>query len=216
MSTKQTKMLTLALAIALVIPALAGAQGVLFVVNDKVGIGTDAPDTALHVKDGNLTVEQSAAATHAILDFKTSTSNWIIQQNGNTGRLTFFSPGGGASTAAFKFDRAAQENLFRVGILDGETVDINGDLVVNGTVSTPDYVFEPGYNLESIEEHADFMWTNRHLPAVPSAADNENGVNIVQSQFGVLEELEKAHIYISELNEAIKRLEVQVEAMKQE
>jgi hypothetical protein len=207
---------SLALAVALTIPAIASAQGVMYVTGGNVGIGTDTPATKLHVKDGNLTVEQSAAATNAVLDFKTATSNWEIKQNGNTGRLTFFSPGGGATTASFKFDRSAVENLFRVGILAGDTVDINGKLVINGNDVTPDYVFSSDYDLESIEEHAEFMWSNQHLPAVPSAADNANGVNIVQSQFGVLEELEKAHIYIAQLNETLKRLEAEIAELKQQ
>jgi hypothetical protein len=84
-------------------------------------------------------------------------------------------------------------------------------LVINGAQVTPDYVFEEGYPLETIEEHADFMWENKHLPGLPGAAANKNGVEIVSHQFGTLEELEKAHIYISQLN---GRLKVQNEELK--
>lgn len=175
----------------------------------QVGIGTETPGSKLHVKDGNLTVEQTGAGTHAVLNFATAASSWEIKQNGNTGRLTFFSPGGGAATASFKFAPQAQENLFRVGILGGDTVDINGKLVINGTNVTPDYVFEPGYPLESIEEHAELMWESKHLPALSGATANEEGVDIVRHQYGTLEELEKAHIYISQLNEAIKELQIE-------
>lgn len=170
----------------------------------SVGIGTNVPGEKLHVVDGNLKVEQTGALVDAIIDFATQTSNWEIKQNGTTGRLTFFSPGGGATTASFKFARAAQENLFRVGVLAGDTVDINGKLVINGSQVTPDYVFEKDYPLESIEEHSELMWKNKHLPALPGASANETGVDIVSHQFGTLEELEKAHIYISQLNVTLK------------
>ena len=180
-----------------------------------VGIGTNTPAKKLHVKDGDFMVEQTAASTSAVLKFATAGSLWEIKQNGDTGRLTFFSPGGGASTASFKFAREAKENLFRVGVLAGDTVDINGKLVINGTDVTPDYVFSSDYQLETIEEHARQMWQNRHLPALPGAHENEEkGVDVVQHQFGVLEELEKAHIYIAQLNELIKQLRTEVEELR--
>ena len=181
-----------------------------------VGVGTNDPWTKFHVLDGDFTVQQSKPLTGAILNFVTANSAWEIKQNGVTGRLTFFSPGGGALTASFKFDPQATENLFRVGVLGPSTVDINGNLVINGFDVTPDYVFAEDYQLETIEEHAAFMWQNKHLPALPGAVKNEqDGVNIVSHQFGVLEELEKAHIYIEQLHSRISQLEAQQAQLEQ-
>ena len=76
---------------------------------------------------------------NAAISFATADSNWLIQQNGFTGHLTFFSPGGGATIASFKFDRQAQKNLFRLGLRGADIVDINGRLVINGTeLAVPD------------------------------------------------------------------------------
>lgn len=177
--------------------------------------GSSQVEQRLHIKDGNLKIEQTTPSVTARIDFATAGSSWEIKQNGQTGRLTFSSPGGGAISAPFKFDRQAQENLFRVGIVAGDTVDINGKLVINGTQVTPDYVFDSDYRLESIEEHAEFMWKNKHLPALPGAAANEKGgVDIVSHQYGTLEELEKAHIYISQLNEQLKQQAEQMKKME--
>ena len=72
-------------------------------------------------------------------------------------------------------------------------------------------MFEEDYELESIEEHSDYMWENKHLPAVPKAMKDESGQDIVdigQQRRGMLEELEKAHVYIAQLkseNDAIKQ-----------
>jgi hypothetical protein len=177
----------------------------------NIGMGTAVPTEKLHVKDGNLRVEQTATNRTAKIEFATELSSWEIKQNGQTGRLTYFSPSGGASGASFKFDTQAKENLFRIGVRAADTVDINGKLVINGTQVTPDYVFDPDYPLESIEEHAELMWKNKHLPALPGASKNEEGVDIVQHQYGTLEELEKAHIYISQLNEELKELKSEQE-----
>ena len=197
---------------------LAVAQSAMYVdPAGNVGVGTDLPVEKLHILDGDFMVEQTEPGVSATLNFITDVTTWEIKQNGDTGRLTFFSPGGGAVTASFKFDPQATENLFRVGILGPDVVDINGSLVINGFDITPDYVFEPDYALESIEEHADLMFKFKHLPALAGAAVNErNGVDVVKHQFGVLEELEKAHIYIAQLNETLEELRAEVAELKQQ
>jgi len=81
-------------------------------------------------------------------------------------------------------------------------LDVNGTIYQRGISLHADYVFEPTYELESIEDHAQFMWENKHLPAVDKAQIDENGLEIVEvgvRSRGVLEELEKAHIYIEQL-----------------
>lgn len=87
-------------------------------------------------------------------------------------------------------------------------INFSGSLLQNGEVYFPDFVFENDYQLETIEEHADFMWNNKHLPAILSAKEiNEVGsYDVIQRREQILEELEKAHIYIDQLNNRIKRL----------
>jgi hypothetical protein len=196
----------------LYVEAAAPTDSLYIDTNGNTGLGTEFPEEKLHVKDGNFKVEQTAQGVSGELRFATTDSLWVIKQNGVTGRLTFSSPGGGAITAPFKFDRQATENLFRVGVVAANVVDINGTLRINGSNITPDYVFAPGYPLESIEEHAEFMWKHQHLPGLPGADANKDGVDIVSHQFGTLEELEKAHIYISQLNNEIHRLRNEHEA----
>jgi len=66
-----------------------------------------------------------------------------------------------------------------------------------------DYVFDASFQLESIREHADFMWKNKHLKAIPRAKTDENDHEIIElgaHRRGIVEELEKAHIYIEQLH----------------
>lgn len=89
-------------------------------------------------------------------------------------------------------------------VIGGDLTLTSGDYKKGGTVLCADYVFENDYELESIEEHSEFMWKNKHLPAVPKAVPNIDGkefVSIGSQMQGILEELEKAHIYIEQLNE---------------
>lgn len=81
---------------------------------------------------------------------------------------------------------------------------INGYDFCN-TSNVPDYVFHNTYKLESIEEHSEFMFSKKHLPAVKSARYIKN-TNDLKKEV-ILEELEKAHIYIHQVNERLKILE---------
>ena len=91
---------------------------------------------------------------------------------------------------------------------DGE---FSGELWVGGDQMVhPDYVFEPDYHLESIDEHAGYMWQHKHLKAIPRTDVDEKGrgsIKMGETQLGILEELEKAHLYIEQLHKRLKALE---------
>ena len=89
-------------------------------------------------------------------------------------------------------------------------LDVNGAIYQSGGILHADYVFEPDYKIESIKEHAEFMWSNKHLKALPKATFDENGQEIVEvgsHRRGIVEELEKAHIYIEKLHKRIELME---------
>jgi hypothetical protein len=92
-------------------------------------------------------------------------------------------------------------------------LDVNGSIYQRGSELHADYVFEPGYELESIDEHSEFMWNEKHLPAIPKAELDENGREILEvgaHRRGIVEELEKAHIYIEQLHKQNKELETRL------
>ena len=94
-------------------------------------------------------------------------------------------------------------------------LDVNGSILQRGVSLHADYVFEAGYNLEPIHEHSEFMWKNKHLKAIPKAMVGENGMEIVEvgsHRKGIVEELEKAHIYISQLEDRLAKVEALLKA----
>jgi len=100
----------------------------------------------------------------------------------------------------------------------GGKLDVNGSIFQRGVQLFADYVFEPSYTVESIEEHADFMWNNKHLPAVGAKKVDEKGREVIEigAQLrSLLEELEKAHIYISTLNDRIGERDSQLVKLEQ-
>jgi hypothetical protein len=96
-------------------------------------------------------------------------------------------------------------------------LDVNGSIYQRGIVLHADYVFDPDYDLESIEVHSEYMWSRNHLPGIPKARVDDNGREIIEvgaHRRGIVEELEKAHIYIEQLNKRIRELEHKNDKMK--
>ena len=168
-----------------------------------VGIGVLSPERPLDVVATNapdntvLEVENNGAARIRIRN-GASGETWNIghQIPSNTG-LTFSD----------------------VGDAVGELLlDVDGNLTIAGQIFTSgscsggcDVVFDPGYELESIEEHTAAMLASRHLPAVgPTSEDGP--FNLSQMTGGMLNELEKAHLYIAQLNGEKIRLEKELRA----
>jgi len=74
-------------------------------------------------------------------------------------------------------------------------------------------VFEPDFDLESIEEHAAAMWSAGFLPAIGSTVPNEP-INLTEKMGGVLNELEKAHIYIEQLHQELAQQKEQLQRLE--
>ncbi len=93
----------------------------------------------------------------------------------------------------------------------------NGNMIITGTLTTGgptcgggcDKVFEADYDLPSIEEHSSLMWKNKHLPAI-GPTEPSKPVNLSEQYGNMLNELEKAHIYIAQLNEEKEILQAKV------
>lgn len=173
----------------------------------NVGIGIASPTEKMDLS-GNGDVSMMLTRTDGFADGR----QWRIKNNTATGRLTFGSGALGA-TVPFKMAWNAGENLLRVGTQVTNQVDIAGNLVITGTVTTSgscsigcDRVFDSSYKVPSIEDHAAAMWKEKHLPNVGPTADNVP-FNVADKMGRMLNELEQAHIYIEQLNARIAKLE---------
>ena len=109
----------------------------------------------------------------------------------------------------------AVENLLRVGITANNEVDINGTLVTNGSCSVGcDAVFEADYDLPSIAEHTEAMWSLGYLPNVGPTRDGMK-IDVADKLGRVLNELEHAHIYIAQQQEMIDALGARLATLEQ-
>lgn len=99
------------------------------------------------------------------------------------------------------------------------------ELKIKLTNNWPDYVFSDRYQLRPIDQLADYIQKNKHLPGMPSARQvtEEGGFHVGEVQRKMLEKMEELTLYIIDLkaeNDALKaemkELKKKVEEMGEE
>ena len=87
-------------------------------------------------------------------------------------------------------------------------------VVVTATNPFPDYVFQPSYNLPSLDSVAQFLQANHHLPEIPSADSvAKNGLDLGGNQVVLLKKIEELTLYTIELQKKVEMLETQNKEM---
>ncbi len=186
----------------------------------NVGIGTTTPGNSLHVKrtDGDVIskFETSLVDGNAWIGMQNDARTFLLGLRGDTSdNFTIYDNDAGADRIVIKVNG-------NVGIGTNNpqgTLDVNGAIYQRGGSLHADYVFESNYKLESILEHSAFMWKNKHLAAIPDFRVDHNGQEVVEvgaHRKGIVEELEKAHIYIEQLYKHNKKLVEQNKKMAEQ
>lgn len=81
------------------------------------------------------------------------------------------------------------------------------ELLIEDSGAWPDYVFEDGYELMSLEQLEESIKLNNHLPGLPNASEvEENGFSVGEMQKIFLEKLEELTLYTIAQEKRIKAL----------
>ena len=178
--------------------------------NGDVGLGTQNPSEDLHVRgtDGATAMRIEEASTTA------ATRTMLTLANNGGSRLDFENSAGQgwrvSATGNFNVDFDYSGSLLRVAQFksNGDLEIPNGQIITstgNTCASGCDRVFSPDYELPTIKEHAAEMYANSYLPAVgPTPEEADAPFNMTEKFGGMLNELEKAHIFIAQLNDEIQ------------
>ncbi|WP_420319190.1 LamG-like jellyroll fold domain-containing protein [Ekhidna sp.] len=89
--------------------------------------------------------------------------------------------------------------------VDGKAIMEEVKVELSGT--WPDYVFEPTYNLRSLEETEAYIQSNKHLPEIPSAKEMEaNGVQLGEMNMLLLKKIEELTLHTIAQQKEIEQL----------
>ncbi len=182
-----------------------GTNRMVILSNGNVGIGTQNPETELHIDSGKIKVGSTILGQNQsnilqfgdgsfvqigewekddILSFKASSYNFI---SGNVGI--------GITSPRYKLDVA--------GTIRAE------EILVKTTGA--DFVFDENYQLLPLNEVESFITENKHLPEIKSAQEmQENGVNVSELQTKLLQKIEELTLYILQQEKRILALETEL------
>jgi hypothetical protein len=173
-------------------------------VDGKVGIGTTSPQSLLEIKSAYSGVSQviiNSTSGNAELRFSLNNNPkgfaWYNQENDALGF-------GRGSVATSLFVNASGQ--VGVGtITPDQKLTVKGkihaeEVIIDLSVSGPDYVFEKSYDLKSLDEVKKYIDENKHLPEVPSAKEMEkDGVKVGEMEMILLKKIEEMTLYMIEM-----------------
>ncbi|MCQ2606630.1 MAG: hypothetical protein MJ204_08865 [Bacteroidales bacterium] len=159
------------------------------------------------VNAANIKVTGSISASSANFETKLTTPALTINGTSNPTNFKFgvvgksyFSDFVGIGTS-----NLTSTSNFKLAVKGGILCE---EVKVIANVPSADYVFEKDYKLHSIEEVAEYVKENKHLPDVPSAKDfKENGYKIGDMDNLLLQKIEELTLYIIEQQKQIKELQ---------
>ncbi len=177
----------------------APSNAITIEASGDVGVGTTSPDADIHV-------ERSGTDVVSLLLSQTGGVSWSTRVSGSGRYRITDTDGAGTDDGVNEFEILANGDAFLAG-----SITTGGMTCGSGC----DLVFSPDYELESIEDHAASMWKNRHLPEVGPTIEN-TPVNLTDKTGRMLNELEKAHIYIEQLNTTMQQMQERLELLEAE
>ncbi len=199
-------------------------MGVTFVgSNSRIGIGTDNPTSNLHITSGispTLRLEQNATSgfTPQTWDVAGDDAHFFVRDVTNSANQPFkIAPNAPTNTVVL----SANGNV-GLGIqAPNAALEVAGDVMASGsfisngtTLSVPDFVFSPDYQLLPIAELASFVADHRHLPDVPSGREiHANGLDVTKMQIVLLEKVEELTLYTIQQQQTIDQLRSEMAEM---
>ncbi len=179
------------------------------VLNNRLGIGTYAPETPLHIVDSTgsgtqklVTITNNGKSVLMIEDTVSANNDWKLENDPSIGFQISRDKSGATELA-----------LSAMG-----TLTLRGNLIACSDTSqcspttqfVPDYVFEPDYELMPLAELDDYVRAFKHLPGVPTADDvAREGLDVTRMQMKLLEKLEELTLYTLEQERRLGELERQ-------
>jgi len=193
---------------------------------ENVGIGTNNPQTMLHVQGTHGTARIGEKESYIELGF--NKKNAILDNHGSgillinyyTGKDVHIGTGEETkSNVEIGGNLTARKKLFVMqGVGIGTDDPGNYQLAVNGTINAKrvdisenvpksDFVFNEDYTLRSLKDVEHYINTHKHLPDIPSAREfEENGYSIGDMDNMLLQKVEELTLYTIAQQKELEKL----------
>ncbi|MGP8215888.1 MAG: hypothetical protein ACLQQ4_10020 [Bacteroidia bacterium] len=134
----------------------------------------------------------------------------LIQSNG---KVIIGNPFGITPIATSSVNTPGQYTLYVAGGIMTEQLTV---ATVNSN-GWADYVFADDYKLKPLNELADYVKQNKHLPGVPSASDvKDSGINMAAMDATLLKKIEELTLYVIQQQQQIKEMQAKLDALKKD
>ncbi|MEO7423815.1 MAG: hypothetical protein ABI036_01435 [Fibrobacteria bacterium] len=139
-------------------------------------------------------INSTSASSFRIVDLFNNQERLRLDINGNVGIGTTTAPA---------------ERLEVSGKVKAtDFIATNSIKIKNWTIDAPDFVFEKGYKVRSLQEVERHIRSRKHLPEMPSAEEfKDKGVDILEMNYKLLQKVEELTLYAIEQEKRIKKLE---------
>jgi hypothetical protein len=198
----------------------------------KLGIGTTTPAERITVANGGKIRIQDGSNTYNNYAFGFMTGSYrsglVNESDGsmnygltgpNSSGFVFRWLSSSGSSLDYSTDNSEIMRLTKDGKLGIGTNNPDAKLAVKGQIHTqevkvdltgsvtPDYVFEPDYDLTPLTEVETYVKENKHLPEVPSAKQmEEEGLNLKEMNLLLLKKVEELTLHLIEQQKQISSL----------
>jgi len=102
----------------------------------------------------------------------------------------------------------------------GYELSVNGqivceELLVENSTDWPDYVFDEGYPLQSLEEVEAHIRERKHLPGIPTAQEvAKNGISVGKMQKSLMEKIEELTLHLIQQNKRMAEQEARIRQLE--
>lgn len=182
---------------------LQGTEVMSMTIGGQVGIGKTAPVASLHISKTNssgqsigliLENETTAGYGSALIFHARNASDQTVEMarivgEGKAGILRFYTRNSGGTVQE-------RMTLNEAGDLNVPAAIIAGSIKTKVWSIAPDYVFEKGYKLNTLEHVEKYVNENKHLPEIPSAKEiNDKGIDLAEMNMKLLQKVEELTLH---------------------
>lgn len=222
-------------AISMVLPVIAfsqwttGSGGTIYYNGGNVGIGTTSPADPLHLYSTSLNGPFLLLETNAAPIGNRFGNGIIFSHTGSANSIMLVEEPGYADSVSFALTDSPYTRLLNIqqnGNVGIGTTDPQYPLSVNGTIQAKevlintgwsDYVFDPKYHLESLDDLSAYIEKNHRLPGMPSAAEVQaKGVSVGAVEAKLLAKVEELTLQMIQLNDEDKKLRQRVAILEKQ